>query len=359
MHELRLKPLDPVFFRDGKPFTMGDDTWADSRMLPNPSVLYGALRTALATANGIDLVDIEHRIKPENFQIKNIFYRADGKTFFPLPLDMVYNPEKKKSAPFEIQKLSLEPSKTLVSSLKRYDIEFLLRTNDHFENLDSGVFEFTELQNYLNGSERLKAYKLSDFIISEPKIGNGRENDTRNVLEGSLYRTGMFRYETYDDGFAKPVEIVCQINLNEDLEMNNIESNLVRLGGEGKLISIGIQDANRNYIQPVSEIEFKENRFKVYFSTPAVFKKFGWKPDLEQLGIKAKLVASCIGKPIPIGGYNIIKGPKPMYRAVPAGSVYYYEADEDVSGILNQNQGVSLSEVSPEQGYGIAYFAKF
>ena len=46
---IRIKALDTLFFRDGKPFTSGEETWADGTFPPYPSVLYGALRTWFIT----------------------------------------------------------------------------------------------------------------------------------------------------------------------------------------------------------------------------------------------------------------------------------------------------------------------
>ncbi|MEZ4955201.1 MAG: type III-B CRISPR module-associated Cmr3 family protein [Saprospiraceae bacterium] len=89
--ELTIQPLDTLFFRDGKPFARGDETWADSTFPPNPSVIYGAMRTALATVEGkeIPFGDVPERLGTENFSIKNIYYRIDKKNYLPLPLDFV------------------------------------------------------------------------------------------------------------------------------------------------------------------------------------------------------------------------------------------------------------------------------
>lgn len=43
---IEMKPLDTLFFRDSKPFSRGEDTWADTIFPPYPSTVYGALRTA-------------------------------------------------------------------------------------------------------------------------------------------------------------------------------------------------------------------------------------------------------------------------------------------------------------------------
>ncbi|PIW88061.1 MAG: hypothetical protein COZ94_01800, partial [Nitrospirae bacterium CG_4_8_14_3_um_filter_41_47] len=52
-------------------------------------------------------------------------------------------------------------------------------------------------------------------------------------------------------------------------------------------------------------------------------------------GIGIKLTGACIEKPIGIGGYDFVKNqPKVMKKAVPAGSVYYFELIEVNGGSL-------------------------
>lgn len=41
-----MEAFDTLFFRDGKPFSMGDDVWANGVFPPYPSTLYGALRAS-------------------------------------------------------------------------------------------------------------------------------------------------------------------------------------------------------------------------------------------------------------------------------------------------------------------------
>ncbi|HEC25711.1 MAG TPA: hypothetical protein ENI54_06865, partial [bacterium] len=43
---VEIDALDTLFFRDGKPFTMAENRWADTVFPPFPSVIYGALRSA-------------------------------------------------------------------------------------------------------------------------------------------------------------------------------------------------------------------------------------------------------------------------------------------------------------------------
>ena len=90
--ELKLQPLDTLFFRDGKPFSRGDESWADGNFPPNPSVIYGAMRTALATATGkeIPFSEVPKVLREESFKIIGIYYNYDSEVnYLPLPLDLV------------------------------------------------------------------------------------------------------------------------------------------------------------------------------------------------------------------------------------------------------------------------------
>ncbi|MEN3047138.1 MAG: type III-B CRISPR module-associated Cmr3 family protein, partial [Candidatus Hydrothermales bacterium] len=44
---IKLIPNDTLFFRTGRPFTMGSENWSDVIFPPYPSTIYGALRTFL------------------------------------------------------------------------------------------------------------------------------------------------------------------------------------------------------------------------------------------------------------------------------------------------------------------------
>ena len=104
--------------------------------------------------------------------------------------------------------------------------------------------------------------------------------------------------------------------------------------------------------------------FKLYLSTPAIFKK-GWLPEWmdendligEYGGLKLKLLTASIGKTISIGGFDMkVRKPKPMRKAVPAGSVYYFKIVEgDLQKVFEIFNQTAISDIDPMQGFGIAY----
>ncbi len=103
--------------------------------------------------------------------------------------------------------------------------------------------------------------------------------------------------------------------------------------------------------------------FKLYLLTPAIFDN-GWCPDWidkendfigEYKGFKLKLVASAIGKSQSIGGFDIKKRePKKMMKAVPMGSVYYFEILEgDKEQVVEAFNLSKISDIKQEEGYGL------
>lgn len=352
--EIRIAPLDTLFFRDGKPFEKGENTWADGTVIPNPTVLYGALRTAFATENDITFQELAEgkALDKGNFKIQGIYFRIGGDNLLPLPLDLVeYNKEpsikdaEKEKKRYEVKPLSIERTEIVSSkqSIKNY---FLVSKDKgvQVEELENGLIVTTELAKYLKGElESTIAYKLNDHVKNEPKIGIGRENDTKVSEDANLFRVDMKRGDEFQIG----------VTLYVDEKYNYGE--LVRLGGETKMVQL--YKPRRPMKIHANQIDFSNGYFKVYFSTPAILDDGTPATLLESLiGRKPTLISSAVGKTLHIGGFDMAKKkPKPMYKCVPAGSVFYYKTDSDIS-LLNDKQGTSLSDKLSEQGFGVCYF---
>ncbi len=81
-----------------------------------------------------------------------------------------------------------------------------------------------------------------------------------------------------------------------------------------------------------------------------------WKYDESKddaVPIAAKLVAACVGKPQVVGGWD--SQPKPTHLAVPSGSVYYFEAGNDLEAqeLAKVLQGRCRSDFFGEKGLGL------
>ncbi len=352
---IRISALDTLFFRDGKPFTMGEETWADGVFPPYPSVLYGALRTWYI-ANHPENVSQKLIEESGGIAITGIYYRLPTGLHLPLPLDMVepkdkiteeQNKEERETA-YHVVSLELHEQNTLSNHL----LPALLLPNDDLEveTVEDGLISSDNFKQYLEGTlQEAHIRKLKDAAQTEPKVGIGRKDSTNAADEGKLYRVGMRR--------ATNFEIITVVTLPAD--QFQYTATFLKLGGEGKIAAI--EERGRMDALKIEKdtIALNPGKFKLYLSTPAIFKN-GWKPDLEALGIKATPIAAALGKPVHIGGFDMaINKPKPMRKAVPAGSVYYYETKEPVERILEKLQGESISDFLKEQGFGIAYVGNF
>ena len=144
-----------------------------------------------------------------------------------------------------------------------------------------------------------------------------------------------------------------------------VGSGILRLGGEGKCVSYLAERIPEINISSLEKSE--NNRFKLYFLTPAVFDKgwiASWMETGEYKGLGFNFLGAVVGKPLYLGGFDIkARKPKIMRKAVPAGSIYNFELKEGTvksrfEELKNAFHGKSLADeslCSIREGYGIAY----
>lgn len=363
---IEIEALDTLFFRDGKPFTMGDDTWANAMFPPMPSVIYGAIRSAYLGQYDVALDEVDELTK--NLRIKNIWFRiatqdrqSNRKTYkkyFIQPLDLVHKTDVTRIQKRNIEKYgSYDVYQTELknlnssSNLKTQNIENILTLDEKIEGGTNNLFTETDFENYLKGKTTFEAIKLDQQISSEPKIGIGRNNNTFTVQEGLLYRIGLLRMEDF--------KILVEF---DGLALNS--SGVIKLGGEGKLAYYKSLDEELHKIDfSITTMNIDEvDLFKVCLATPAIYSN-GYCPSDEyftQIGVEVELVTCTLGKSINIGGFDMkTRTPKEMYKAVPAGSTYYYKLKKGSLKALEEKiETHSFSEIRGNEGFGIAYIAK-
>jgi CRISPR-associated protein Cmr3 len=341
MIALTIEAADTLFFRDGRPFTMGEDTHAGGLFPPPPSVIYGALRSAYISENLSKGKTLDDLISDSDaLTIKNLWIDIDCVPHFPLPKDLVVpkgtNP---KAFPLLLTKKptlsNIQTPRILLNELdgKMQEADFWLR--------------FSEMNAYLSNSKTENFPCLKLPILSENKIGIGRQNDTHIANEGMLYRTQLHRLE---DEKEKKTRIGIQF---DKLSINT--EGVLQLGGERK-VAFTSNTPHFSFAFPELDSEY----FKIYLSTPAIFRT-GWQPTKMFKDYGLELIAAATGKPLPIGGWDVKERiPKAMLQAVSAGSVYYVKAeskakaDEAAKAIHEQ----SISDYLGKQGFGIALVGK-
>jgi len=339
---IKIDAIDNLIFRDGKPFGGEGDNWANSFKFPSLSTIYGALRSIYFANNPNEIKSKANKEDDptKNLKINNLYFLYKDILIFPIPRDLVLVEKKKKE---ELILLNFEENKTTNNPLSK-----IFYTTEKNAKNKNGFLKKSQFNKYLQGNTGLSILDYDKVVKEEPKIGIGLNRKTKNVQDGRLYRVGFNRY--------KDLSIVVDF---EGLEIEN--SGILKLGGEGKIATFQkIKDIKLPSINSINS-----NIFKLVLLTPAIFKN-GWYPDFlnEQFegefeGIKLKLIAAAIDKPQYIGGWDIQNNkPKPMFKVVPAGSVYYFELknEKDRNKIFekfNYQSIVTIDDKYKKEGYGV------
>ncbi|SET12912.1 type III-B CRISPR module-associated protein Cmr3 [Anaerobranca gottschalkii] len=353
-----VEALDTLFFRDARPFTKSEENWAQTIFPPSPSVFYGALRT-LFFAENVNQFNLAGNDNDPTKELKITgIYLAQGNTsFFPAPLDCIqkkfsrgqnYNQENKGFL------LDLYENPIGQSSCP---LKYILmhKGQGKAKEIEGGYLDEEELFKYLRKEdESFNFYHLKGFLYSEPKIGIGISKNWGTSQEEMLYRTEMIRTN----------------NLSFVLRTSGLklpEQGVLRLGGEGKTAYF---KKTSNIDTSILNLDKQEMMFKIYFATPAIFEK-GWLPRWIEKdddncyfgsykGLRIRLLAAALGRYQSIGGFDMKKGkPKPMYRAVPAGSVYYFKLEEGtLEDAVKLFHDQRVSDYYQEQGFGWSFVGR-
>ena len=234
----------------------------------------------------------------------------------------------------------------------------------------TGFLPKNDFEEYLlaNQKDVKNVRKISEYITSEPKIGIGRDNETRTTsgdAEGKMYRVGMQRLEKWSENHKIRLAIV--ISGLDGLD----DSGIIKFGADGKTVKYGI---GTEYVFKLESNDIQTNELKLYLSTPCIFqnKEQGkgnlpqWLIDKNFDGIFVDLITSAIGKAQYVGGFDMqAQKPKQMFKAVPAGSVYYLQTKtlDDARALAKKLQSKSSiaengslsTENFAEQGFGKFY----
>ncbi len=355
---IKITPLDTVFFRTGRPFRAGEDTWAEVVFPPPPSTVYGAIRSFMISKRGSlkDFYDGKHKedlgtyIENER-KVVNGILKITGpllykeKLWFKSPLDLVLLNDK------ELIPLKLSKKPPLVIS--EYNLNYMLIWKNYQKAEEAkGWLSIIDFCNYLKNEDKSYLFlENKDLFNYEHKVGIKRNSKTFTSEDGFLYRIPLIRMD-------EDTHLVIRVDGVNDLP----EKGIIQLGGESKAASFQkIDDPLREL--KVINLNFENRLFKLYIATPAIFKK-GWFPEWidesnfegSYNGIKLKLLGCAVGKPIYIGGWDIAGvRAKPMRKAVPPGSVYYFEilkGDKDKIKEIFHLQ--NISDINLEEGLGLA-----
>ena len=328
---LTFYPFDSLFFKDGKPFEAGTDTIASGFFPPFPSTIYGALRGLIAINMKKGIAESDIKSYPEELRgtidecklkISGIFlYNRNSDNFlFPTPFNLVENEDKK------LQFLIPENNSHCVPIICKENFK---PANKYVEDIEEIlIIEQTKLKTELliDNNELFK-----DFFKTGIKL-----DYSKGVTEESQLYTAK-HYRLNDNiGIAVKIE-------SEEFYNKIPDSGVYKLGGEMRPVSFEKIDSpiiEEDIINKLTKKIAETKRFFFWLITPAIFQN-GNLPDfinedtkdtlkgvlsVNNENLEVEVLSYQMDKPMYIGGFDIEKRiPKPMYKAVNAGAIYFFK----------------------------------
>jgi CRISPR-associated protein Cmr3 len=357
-----IEPSDVWLFRDGRPFAPNERGRAVSLFPPTPRTMQGVIRSARIAQSGASFVQPStwpddvgtSDTLPESFQLRGplVGRRSGGSVqrFFPLPQDVT-----KLQSGWHILSPRADDMKTGWPNSANL-LPLLPPAGSDPVKFEAGWLCEDGLLGYLKGNVcGVHVHPNTDLFLHEPRFGVQIDSHPKRPMEGMLYQVEFVR-------LREQVGLLIEV---EGINLNG--QGLLQLGGEAR--AGRYETVTPDFMLPpegrLSNGE-KRLRFKLYFATPALFKK-GWLPgDIHFNGerfegnwsdIHLTLIAAAIGKPQSIGGRDIARRDqqRSMYRGVPAGSVYFFETSASASDVLAKFDGECVSDLDAQIGFGLTY----
>ncbi len=380
---LQLTPHDPLIARDGRPFGAGQGNRMRGLPWPLPSVVAGSFRTALVKSlPGRDFSGTMPQRLLNEVSVAGMLPAHANTLYFPAPLDCGWHKETKKifrSAPQPVDDSSgtdlpdgLQP---VILTPEQAPEDFKAETPPAWWPLEKSVEWLTQSAHTYPPEWFTEAFlgsprsAMRDHVVLEVHRGAAAESElfaTANLHVTHLPRHGVKtddRKQAFAQRFAE-VQLTARVSIADgsDLALPTPFCIWHPLGGERRLVHWQTSQTVRGWECPVEVKNALDQteRVRLILATPAIF-THGWKPDLTKGPLQSRglsLVAACTGRWKAVSGWSLAppRGPKPIRRMVPAGSVYYFRCEKGAAAQLAELWLQPVSDLEREQrdGFGLA-----
>ena len=374
MKYLRLTPLSPLIARDSRPFGAGQGNRVRSMDWISPSVIAGAVRTAVWKANDT--------LTPE--QLKTIevcggFPVLNERIYLPRPLDALIRKTDKATGTTDVLRIRpmsgsagvQMPHADLVPSapVGMPEEDFKPESGDAF-------WPLATMAQWLGCDDDQSVSMKIDGLPTPAK--EDRTNVTILPESGAAEDSKLFTTTGLDfvrkpkegasEGRLSQMRIGVRVNFGDHVPLP--ERLLVPLGGERRLAEVRATEADKGFWEVPQSLSWEGKKgLRMVLATPAIFEK-GWLPGwlwekdgnligtIPGSGVSVRLISAVVGRWKPLSGWSYEKGrngPKALRRMVPAGSVYFFEVLKGGEGIADLwLHSVCDCEQDGRDGFGLA-----
>lgn len=380
---LKVVPHDPLIARDGRPFGARQGNRMRGLPWPLPSVVAGSFRTTFVKAN--PEVDFAGETPKQLMRIAVAgAFPVHGNTLYlPAPSDCVAKPGDDGKSIEAVH--ATVPDETLSGGCDLPDdglkpVILPEKDDDEKEIADFKPAEIPTwwpVDNYITwlldnkvqfDGTFLKSpiQETRDHVKIDPELGAAEEGlifSTTGLNITHLPRFDAGNDSPFEERFRE-VSLSVRVNDSEsELTLNNDVNHWHPLGGERRLVhwrKASVDIPGWFCPEEIRKALRTTKRVRMILASPAIFKN-GWRPDLENGPLKdcgLTLVGASVGRWKAVSGWSLAppRGPKPIRRMVPTGSVYFFEVEEGTAETLAERWLESVSDNEQEQrdGFGLA-----
>jgi CRISPR-associated protein Cmr3 len=397
---LQLTAHDPIIARDGRPFGINQGQRMRGLPWPLPSVVAGSFRTALVKANlNLDfsgdmpqkLLAVEVAGVFPIYKDKGEPHKDKSELYLPAPNDAVTELEADGKKIKTIHRVTPQPynggcdfpnglplSPVMlpdgIDDFKPADMPAWWPSTKYAEWLTT---KKPQLLNTWFSTDFLNAPKQEyrDHVSLDAELGAAAEGMIFSTAGLNLTHLPRFGVSNPEDKKIPWQDRFAEITLSARVTVPEREFNHAGkmdiwhpLGGERRLVHWKKSDAVPGWKCPssIQTALATEKQVRMILATPAIF-KHGWLPGwlINQLegsppgvNVKLRLVGVSNGRWKAVSGWSLAppRGPKPIRRMVPAGSVYFFKVlDGDVATLTDRwLQSVSDEQQDQRDGFGLA-----
>lgn len=354
MKLMKLKPSDNTFFRDGKVFKRGYNHLITSKNIPYLSVFFGALFSSFLAENPM----VAKRFLSQKFKegddrhkiltIGQIYLYHEGKkaVYIPAPKDLFL--DMKGTSKFgEFKKyargLHSLPYDYILMPPKEGEVS---RVRGEFINIKRIPVQYKNKSNVDLNLKNEKAIFKKNY-----KVGIGSDYHSRMVKEDLLYRIEQTEFESNEWSFILEYELDSEyIKFQYGTDVKEPDQGYLKLGGENKPCKY--QRVSNRHIEEFQHFKAKSisnsmeaQTLKIVFTTDVYFKD----SERSKSFFQNRVIGMSNEKPVYIGGFDMNKGVKPMFKGYGAGTVFLVKNEKEMSLEEELNDLIGASRL---EGFG-------
>jgi len=378
---LQLTPQDPIIARDGRPFGAGQGNRMRGLGWPLPSVVAGSFRTALVKAHpDLDFAgNMPQRLMA--IEVAGVFPTVGSELHLPAPNDCVWNGdtgEVHAAKPFPTDQGGCDFP---IDGLRPVMYSDDPKKPDFKPKLVPAWWPVGKLTEWLLGKSVTFDADFLNAGVQETRDHVCLDADTGAAAEGQIFATaglnvtylpryGVAESKSFQERFAE-IALSARVTMTEEAFEHVKTLNAWHpLGGERRIVHWQRNDAAELWTCPEAVKAALETttQIRMVLTTPAIF-DHGWRPGwLDAKTLTGKPISdgptlrlACVSNARwkAVSGWSLAppRGPKPIRRMVPAGSVYFFEKVEGQGRTLATNGWLRpVSDVPQDRndGFGLA-----